>query len=110
MSETEISKQIINMIKKEFRQIQLDRHHCGLAKGWHGGIIRLGKEGWPDFVGYLPDGRFFELEIKDPEGKTQKDRKAIQTARRLDICNKGGVCLQVSSVEETREKLNEVLK
>jgi hypothetical protein len=109
MSETEISKQIYKAIKRFFPRIQIVRHHCGLAKGWHGGVIQLGEESWPDYVGYLPDGRFLGVEVKDPKGKTCNSRQAKQLARGIDIQQKGGVYLKVSGVEECLQKISEVV-
>lgn len=109
MSETEISKQIYKAIRKRFPGIQIVRHHCGLAKGWHGGVIQLGEEGWPDYVGYLPNGRFLGVEVKDSQRKTNKQRELKQFARGKDIELKGGVYLVVSSPEECIQKLRKVI-
>lgn len=109
MSETDVSKQIREAVKKAFPKIRFSRHHCGLAKGWHGGLIKLGEAGWPDYIGYLPDGRFFGLEIKDPKGKTQKDRQELQDTRLADIEKCGGVGIKASSVEEALTKIKEFI-
>ena len=109
MSETDISAEIRKAIQKHFPQIRFTRHHCGLAKGWHGGIVKLGDSGWSDYIGYLPDGRFFGLEIKDPKGKTKKDRQAEQHQRRDDINACGGFAIEVSSAEEAIELLEKEL-
>ena len=109
MSETDISAKIRKAIEKAYPQIRFTRHHCGLAKGWHGGLIRLGDSGWPDYIGYLPDGRFFGLEIKDPDGRTKKDREQLQNSRLADIIRCGGIAIKASSVEEALEKIKEFI-
>lgn len=110
MSETVISKQIYKAIKKTFPNIQIVRHHCGLAKGWNGGVMQLGEEGWPDYIGYLPNGRFLGVEVKDANGKTSKDRLEKQLARGFDIRQKGGIYLSVSNVEECLNKLKDIVE
>jgi hypothetical protein len=109
MAETKVSKQIREAIKRLFPQIRFWRNQCGLAKGLRGGIVRLGEPGTPDYVGYLPDGRFFGMEIKDPNGKTSKEREALQNSRLQDIRACGGVAIKVSSVEEAINTLNVVI-
>jgi hypothetical protein len=108
MSETQISKAIADFVRKNYPQIQFTRLQCGLAKGWRGGVIKLSEEGWPDYIGYLPDGRFIGIEIKDPSGKTDKVRKAKQTARGSDIIAAGGVYLVLTSVEDANKKIGEL--
>ena len=109
MSETSISAAIKNMIRQEFPEIQFDRHHCGIAKGYRGGMVKLGQPGWPDLIGYLPDGRFLGIEVKDPDGTTNKKRAELQEARRQDINSRGGVGIITTSVEDCREKLKHAL-
>ena len=110
MSETDISLKIRKAIEKAYPEIRFTRHHCGLAKGWHGGLIKLGDAGWPDYIGYLPDGRFFGLEIKDPSGRTAKQREQAQGERLNDISLCGGIGLKVSSVEEALEKIKPIME
>lgn len=105
MGETRISKAIADFLRKNFPQIQFTRLQCGLAKGWRGGVIKLSEEGWPDYIGYLPDGRFIGIEIKDPNGRTDKIRKAKQAARGDDITSAGGVYLVLTSVEDAMTAL-----
>ena len=108
MSETQISKAIADFVRKNYPQIQFTRLQCGLAKGWRGGVIKLSEEGWPDYIGYLPDGRFIGIEIKDPNGTTNKARKAKQTARGSDIMAAGGVYIVLTSVEDAIKKIGEL--
>lgn len=108
MSETQISKAIADFVRKNYPQIQFTRLQCGLAKGWRGGVIKLSEEGWPDYIGYLPNGRFIGIEIKDPSGKTAEARKVKQTARGSDIIAAGGVYLVLTSVEDASKKIGEL--
>lgn len=108
MSETDISKQIREAVKKHFPQIRFRRCQCGKVKSgryW----IDLGEAGWPDYIGYLPDGRFFGLEIKDPKGHTKKEREEMQNARLHDIEECGGLAIKASSVDEALYKISELL-
>ena len=109
MSETQISKEIADFVRKNFPQVRFTRLQCGLAKGWRGGVIKLSEEGWPDYIGYLPDGRFIGIEIKDPNGTTNKARKAKQAARGSDIIAAGGVYLILTSVEDAKLAFTEML-
>lgn len=108
-NETKVSKQIREAIKKAFPQIRFWRNQCGLAKGFRGGIVRLGEPGTPDYVGYLPDGRFFGMEIKDPAGKTDSNREKLQNDRLSDIRACGGVAIKASSVDEAISKIKEFI-
>lgn len=108
MSETRISKAVADFVRKNFPQIRFTRLQCGLAKGWRGGIVRLSEEGWPDYIGYLPDGRFIGIEIKDPNGKTDKERQKKQAARGDDITSAGGVYLVLTSVEDAKSALTKL--
>lgn len=107
-NETEVSKQIREAVKKNFPQIRFKRNHCGKIKSgryW----VDLGEAGWPDYIGYLPDGRFFGLEIKDPKGRTKKDRQELQDTRLADIGKCGGVGIKASSVDEALTKIREFI-
>jgi hypothetical protein len=109
MGESSISTAIKNMIRREFPEIEFDRHHCGIAKGYRGGMVKLGAPGWPDLIGYLPDGRFLGIEVKDPDGTTNKKRAELQTARREDINSKGGVGIITTGIEDCRQKLQSAM-
>lgn len=108
MSETQISKEIADFVRKYFPQVRFTRLQCGLAKGWRGGVIKLAEEGWPDYIGYLPDGRFIGIEIKDPNGTTNKVRKSKQAARGSDIIATGGVYIILTSVDDANKKIGEL--
>ena len=62
-SETDLVRAVLVFLKA--RRIAAHRLHCGQIhrKNLH---MNLGPEGWPDIIGYLPDGRFFGLECKLP--------------------------------------------
>ncbi len=106
MSETKISAEIRDMIEKEFSDIvEFTRHQCGVAKGYNGGFVRLGKKYWMDYIGFAFDGRFFGVEVKDPKGKTNKERLEGQNRLRTKICRCGGYCIQTTGVEDCRKKM-----
>ena len=109
MSETKISKDIQKMVDTEFPDIELTRTQAGSVKV-RGGYMHLAKKGWPDRSGYMPDGRFLGIEVKDPRGKTEAKHEANQRERIADINSKGGVGLLVDSVEQAREALKEALR
>ena len=104
MSETKISAAIRKMIRAEFPQIIFDRMHCGCVKV-RGGYMKLAEPGWPDYVGFLPDGRFIGIEVKDPDGTTNKKRFELQKAKRDAINLTGAVAFQTDSVDDCRQKL-----
>lgn len=109
MGETSVSKAIYDMIKKEFPQIRLTRCQCGIIRASHGARIHCAAPGWPDYVGYLPDGRFLGIEVKAPGSRTHKERTEIQTARQDDINSVGGVAFKTTGVEDCRQKLEKEL-
>jgi hypothetical protein len=109
MSETKLSKAIFDMIQKEFPQVRLTRMQCGIIMAKHGAMIHCAAPGWPDYIGYLPNGRIIGIEVKAPASKTKVHRAEKQEARRLDIIGCGGVGLRVESVDECRDRLKEVL-
>ena len=106
MNETQISADIRDMLEKEFSDIvEFTRHQCGVAKGFSGSFIRLGKKYWPDYIGFAADGRFFGVEVKNPKSRTDKTRLYGQNDLRFRICRRGGYCIQTSSVEDCRKKM-----
>lgn len=109
MAETALSRQIRKAIETAYPQIRFWRNQCGMARGFRGGIIRLAEPGTPDYVGYLPDGRFFGLEIKDQCGHTFREREELQDSRLMDIARCGGVAIKASSVEEALSKIKTAL-
>lgn len=108
-NETKVSREIRDCLNKAFPYIRYWRNQCGLAKGFKGGIVRMGEPGTPDYVGYLPDGRFFGLEVKDPNGKTDPKREKLQNERLEDIRKCGGVAIKASSAFEVYFKLCDIL-
>lgn len=106
MNETDISRAILAMIRKEFGDmITITRHHCGLAKGWHGGIIKLGDNYWSDYIGYAADGHFVGIEVKDPKGKTARQRKEGQQAFRERANRSGAYVIETDGIEDCRNQL-----
>lgn len=105
MSESQILAKIKTMLQKEFPDIRIRRIHGGWAKGLQGGIINLGSSGWPDLCGYTETGRFIGIEVKDPEGKTNKKRETEQQTRIKDINDCGGIGITVTSADDCREQL-----
>lgn len=106
--ETEVSRKIREAVKKHFPQIRFTRLQCGKVKLQGGYFMCLSDEGWSDYIGYLPDGRVFGMEIKDPSGHTKKERAEKQHARQEDMRLCGGVAIEVSSVEEALDKIKKV--
>ncbi len=81
----------------------------GRATVWrtHSGVVAVRRgylhgapEGTADVCGYLHDGRFLGLEVKDPSGTTHKARAAAQLAWREAVLAAGGVAAQVTSPAE----------
>jgi len=109
VSETETSRAIRAAIKRHFPQIRFTRLQAGLITARHGAKIHCADPGWPDIVGYLPDGRFFAIEVKDAGGKTAKHRQEIQQSRAADINACGGVALTASGVFDAIKQIQGVL-
>lgn len=71
MSETsDVVTPILNALERA--GITATRMQAGKVKV-RGGWLRLAPAGWPDIIGYLPDGRMFGIEAKTATGK---DREA----------------------------------
>jgi hypothetical protein len=109
MSETKISKQIADMIAKEFADtLIIDRHQCGILRV-NKRYIHLGQKGWPDRLGFVKAGKyagkFIGIEVKTTEGK--QSEKQVEFQRLCELA--GCIYLLVDSVEDCREKLKEVL-
>ena len=61
MGETDLSRSGAKMLKDKFPCIRSTRLQCGTIF-LKGRVMRLSDVGWPDRIGYLPDGRFFAIE------------------------------------------------
>lgn len=109
MSETTISREIREMIRKEFPEIWLQRLQTGIIRASHGGRIHCAEPGSPDYIGCLPDGRILAIEVKDPNGKTIKERQQMQDSILARINAAGGVAFKTTSVEDCRQKLEKEL-
>lgn len=108
-SETQIKKEILDGIKREFPEICIFRVWCGQTFAKKGGLIIGATPGTPDLCGYLPDGRFLGIEVKKPKGRTEPSRAKKQEEFRERARNAGCVCFQTTSWAECRQKLNEAL-
>jgi hypothetical protein len=77
------------------------RNQSGCVKVQRG-FMHLAPKGSPDIVGWLLDGsgRFCGVEVKTPEGTTQKARRGDQAEWRDRMRAAGAVCGQVESVQE----------
>ena len=106
MSETQIKHDILNMIARCYPAIQVTRHQSGIILAAHGRRIHCGPAGWPDIIGYLPDGRFIGIECKVPGAKKQ-EHEPKQRERGKSILAAGGVYLLVTSVEAAQKGIEE---
>lgn len=59
----------------------------------------FGRAGVPDFVGCLPNGRFFAIEAKADKGRTT----ALQDRELSKIAKAGGIALVVRGEEQARQ-------
>ena len=107
MSETKLSKAIRVAIARHFPGIRFTRLQAGIITAKHGAKIHCADNGWCDIVGYLPDGRFFGVEVKMPGSVTQKERKELQDARLADINACGGIAIKVEGVLDCITQLKE---
>lgn len=66
MSETDLSRAIREALTR--LGVTITRHQCGTI--FLGGrVLQLGESGWPDIIGFMPDGRFVGIEVKAPKGR-----------------------------------------
>ena len=107
MSETALVLAIRNCLALDPDVLAI-RVHSGLVRvkrGW----MHLAPAGTADVCGcvraaleppeYYVTGRFFALEVKDPGGKTAKDRAEKQAAFRDKVRAIGGFAAEVDSVD-----------
>ena len=106
MSETKISKVVRKAIKRLFPQVRLTRLQSGIILKRGGGRVHCAEAGWPDAVGYLPDGRFLAIEFKAPGGKVSQ----VQQERIEDIIACGGVAIVADSVYSCLVELKKILE
>lgn len=106
MSETAISKAARAQIKRLFPQIRLTRLQAGVILKKGGGRVYCADAGWPDTVGYLPDGKFFAVEFKKLGGVVSPG----QQERIDDIRSCGGVAIVTDGVYDCIKQIKEILK
>lgn len=109
MSETKISREINDMIKKRFYDdIAIDRHQCGMLLV-NRRYIHCGTPGWADRIGIIlrgkNAGKFIGIEVKKPGGKQEPEQIKFQTMIELA----GGFYLLVESVEQAIQRLEVML-
>ena len=106
MSETATSKAARKAIKRLFPQVRLTRMQAGTILKRGGGRVHCADEGWPDSVGYLPDGRFLAIEFKAPGGKISKK----QQERIDDAISCNCVVIVADSVYDCLVELKKILE
>jgi hypothetical protein len=108
MSETSISKEIREMIRNEFPQIQIKRVICGRIVTRHGSCCYGAEPGWPDYDGYTADGRYIAIEIKDP-GQKQKvtETTEAQDRRLAHARSVGAIAIKTTGVDDCRKQLED---
>ena len=110
MSETKLSAEIRDMIRREYPQIWLQRLQSGIILAKHGARIHGAEPGSPDYVGCLPGGRLIAIEVKTPTGTTQKARAELQATCHNRLRAMGAVAFITTGVDDCRQKLQEAMK
>jgi len=107
-TETEVKAKIMRRIRQQFPKVHIFRIFTGkinLGGRWIVGA----PAGTPDLCGFLPDGRFLGIEVKKPQGKTNKNRAELQAEFREKCNAAGGLAFQVESWEECEKMLTAAL-
>jgi hypothetical protein len=108
VSETDIKRDILAMIAAEFPTVRVTRHQSGIVRAGRY-RVHLGEPGWPDIIGYMPDGRFLGIECKQPKAKKRRHEPGQHT-RGLDITDCGGTYFIARSTDEARDWLRQALE
>lgn len=67
--------------------------------------VKFGEKGSPDVIGYLPDGKFFGIEVKRPSGKPTQEQadfiaQAVATGALCGVCRSVGDVLLMFGVND----------
>ena len=105
-SETEIKKEILEGIKREFPdQVHVFRVWCGNMTAKHGARIIGAAKGTPDLCGFfqagIKKGGFLGIEVKTPEGQFSKEQYEFNTR----TSQAGATMIAAVSWQDCREKL-----
>jgi len=103
MHETSLSWQIVLLLRK-----------MGLP-AWltHDSMHRPAEKGISDVHAILPRGKrgvLFSLEVKKPDGKTSLEREVRQEAWQAWVASSGAITHTVTSLEEVRDIVVELMK
>lgn len=102
MKETDIVKQILIGIGREFPMIRAWRQNTGATVNPNGQFVKFGIPGQADISGIMQDGRRLEIEVKRPGGKISDDQFSFKKM----IQSHEGLYFLVYSWEETRDALS----
>lgn len=110
MTPTERVRSVLDALEAHPRVAWVTRAQSGVVVARGGRRIHMCKQGTPDIVGFLRDGRFLGLEVKADRAELERKREKDETriAQRklgalLSAC--GGVYGLVCSAEEAVELL-----
>lgn len=104
LAETEIKKQIIDGTANWFPGVHLFRVLCGMIRLPKRFLVGAAK-GTPDLCGFLPDGRFFGVEVKTGEGSFSREQyEFVGKAAKA-----GAVVITASSWIDYAKQLHEIL-
>lgn len=104
MTETEIKKSIIDGTKKHFPTVHLFRVLSGVIR-MPKRVIVGAEAGTPDLCGWLPDGRFFGVEVKTKVGTFSREQYEL-----IGKAAKAGACIiTASSWEDYSRQVHELL-
>jgi hypothetical protein len=112
MSESDVIK-VCREYLDAHPDVEVVRVHSGTAKR-RGHIMRLAPAGTSDFICCIRGGRYMGVEAKRSEKAKKHDNGqgtlAAQSAFARRVRELGGVVLTVSSVDELKTRLDELLR